>query len=89
MRATNERTEELYDAFSPRSDAPFFASRTRLRFADYRAMLEPFVSDWEADVDADELVLLRLCVMNPFIDSRETDVDFPAAFARAVDRCCR
>lgn len=86
---TNRRTEELYKAFSPRHDSPFFVSRTRLRFAEYGAMLEPFVDQWGGQLDAEELVLLRLCVMNPFVDSRETDVDFPAAFARAVERKCR
>ncbi len=89
LSVTNERTQRLYEAFSPRQESPFFVSRTRLRFSEYGAMLTPFTGQWDAEADEEELVLLRLCVMNPFLDSRETDVDFPAAFARAVDRYSR
>ena len=85
LSATNARTHALYQFFSPQRDSPFFVSRTTLRFSAYQAMLEPFIESWDAVQDADELMMIRLCIMNPFIDSRETDVDFIAEFARALD----
>ncbi len=88
LSATNERTQMLYETFSPERDGAFFVSRTSLRFSDYGPMLQPFVSSWNGDTDADELTLIRLCIMNPFIDSRETETDFIAEFCLAVQQAC-
>jgi glutamate/tyrosine decarboxylase-like PLP-dependent enzyme len=86
LSGTNERTRRIYQAFSPEQDGEFYVSKTSLRFGGYGALLEQFTSSWQAQRDTDELLLIRLCLMNPFIDSRETAVQFPEAFAASLGR---
>ena len=84
LSAVNRRTQEIYEAFSPATDAEFYVSKTALRFSEYEAMLQPLVESWDGQRDDRELIVIRLCLMNPFIVSRETKTDFPGEFARAV-----
>ena len=84
LSETNARTRQLYNAFSPEQDGEFFVSKTTLRHRDYAPLIEPFIDSWNGEANTDELTLIRLCIMNPFINSRETETDFPTAFARAV-----
>ncbi len=86
LSETNRRTQRIYEAFSPQRNGEFFVSKTTLRRSEYRQLIESFVQRWDGQFDEDQLVLIRLCVMNPFIDSRETNTNFPRAFARAVER---
>lgn len=86
VSATNRRTQQIYEAFSPERNGEFFVSRTELRVRHYQQLVKSFVDGWDGQFDDDHLVLIRLSVMNPFVDSRETETDFPRQFARAVER---
>ncbi len=86
VSVVNRRSQRLYEAFSPEENGAFFVSRTTLRWQEYDALCDRFVGQWGGKVDVEELTLIRLCVMNPFLDSRETEVDFASAFAKAVRR---
>lgn len=86
LSETNLRSQEIYRAFSPRSAGDFFVSRTSLRLSSYGQLLTPFIATWEGVVDHGELSMIRLCLMNPFLDSRETDVDFLEEFSKALAR---
>ena len=85
VSAVNRRSRTLYEAFSPEENGAFFVSRTTLRRQEYGALFERFVGQWEGVADEESITLIRLCVMNPFLDSRETEVDFARAFAEAVE----
>lgn len=76
----NSRTRAIYEAFSPEENHDFFVSKTSLGSSDYKAFLDDFTSQWNAVPDAGELSLIRLVLMNPFFDNRETDVYYPEEF---------
>jgi glutamate/tyrosine decarboxylase-like PLP-dependent enzyme len=74
LAASNTRTRELARAFGPAGDAPFTVSQTSLSLTDYGALLQPFLKTWNSNVDAQDVALLRVCVMNPFINSKELNL---------------
>ncbi len=77
---SNAKTQALFEAFRSFEKPPFFVSKTILHKDDYDLYLESFAERWQARVDAPEMVLIRLCLMNPFFASREMKVDFFAEF---------
>ncbi|MBA2660716.1 MAG: decarboxylase [Bradymonadaceae bacterium] len=86
LSQTNARTLAIYEAYSPEHASEFFVSKTSLRFATHDAYLASFTATWHATPDQDELRLIRLCVMNPFLDSRETNLRFAEAFVEDLVR---
>ena len=84
VSVTNERTQKIYDAFSPEKDGEFYVSRTTLHFGQYGEMLTPFIGQWSGEADEERLIMIRLTMMNPFLDSRETRIDYARAFSQAV-----
>ncbi len=86
LSRTNSRIEALFQSLSTEGTGQFFASMTRLRWPSYGAYLDSFIRNWRAEQDAEELVLLRLCLMNPFFSSKETQVDFRAELLRELWR---
>jgi glutamate/tyrosine decarboxylase-like PLP-dependent enzyme len=73
----NARTEVLLSALGSIEKDGFHASHTRLSWEGYEAYLDRFVGEWKGVRDSSDLVLVRLCMMNPFFGSREMSVDFP------------
>lgn len=86
LSAINARSEALYTRFGPQGAGDFFVSKTSLGLEAYGALLHPLLDDWgvELDANATHLTVLRLSVMNPFIDSREMKLDLSRAFALAL-----
>jgi hypothetical protein len=80
LSLTNKRTESLYNAFAGDGKNGFFVSKTILFWADYDAYLDEMTSRWSATVDEQRLVMIRLCLMNPFFDSKEMNIDFYRAW---------
>lgn len=81
---SNERTLAVYSTFSPKTDAGFYVSKTALKWTHQRSFLDHLVSDWNANIDADQLILVRLCLMNPFFNSKETKFRYAQEFAARV-----
>lgn len=80
---TNERTMKIYEAFSPDENHAFFVSKTTLQRPAYNRLIDAFTGDWGAVHDTDELVLIRLTLMNPFFDTKD-NLDYPAAFVEKL-----
>jgi glutamate/tyrosine decarboxylase-like PLP-dependent enzyme len=80
LSLTNKRTESLYNSFTGDGKNKFFVSKTVLFWTDYEAYLNRMTNRWTATVDEQRLVMIRLCIMNPFFDSKEMNTDFYRAW---------
>jgi len=69
VTATNRRAEAVYARFSPERNAEFYVSRTSFAWSAYRLYLDTFTSSWDAQVDAEHLSLIRICLLNPAFDA--------------------
>lgn len=84
--ATNARTLALYVALN-QAGAPFTVSKTRLAFGEdaaYEKYLKKWSQTWNAKVDSEDLLLIRLCIMNPFLGSKELKSDLLAEFVEFI-----
>lgn len=84
LQEVNERTLQLYATFEADNQSDFFISKTRIYKKCYSQYFEKFVSSWQGKMDADELVLARICIMNPFFKTKEMDVDFQKLFIQSL-----
>lgn len=84
ISATNQRTRLFYERFSPETNGDFIVSKTTLRWKTHAIYLDSWTRRWSAVRDADEVELIRMCVMNPFFLSAETDVDYVELLIRQV-----
>lgn len=80
LTKTNERTLKIYKNLSPENNGPFIVSKTQLRWKSYPKLLKHFTSGWRAKQNVDSLILIRLTLMNPFLNSRETRTSFIPLF---------
>jgi glutamate/tyrosine decarboxylase-like PLP-dependent enzyme len=73
---SNQKTNHVYQELSPEGKGPFFVSKTTLKWSAYGTYLDAFVRQWNGIVDSDQLILVRMCLMNPFFDSKEMAISF-------------
>ena len=86
LSQTNQRSLQIYSDFSPSQENPeFYLSKTHLRFDKYQKYLSSYVRDWNPIIDTDELIVLRSVLMNVFLQTRETEINFIDSF---VDEIC-
>lgn len=83
---TNKRTLGIYKAFSPEQNGEFIVSKTTLAWASYGEFLKKFTKNWQANQNSEELVLIRLTMMNPFFDTKESNVNYAVEFVKALLR---
>ena len=67
----------------------YFVSKTKLHVDAYDKFINNFVNQWDGTVDNDELVLLRLCIMNPFINSKEMKTSFMDEFIELLQNALK
>ena len=84
LSVVNARTRELHRSMS-KSSSKFIVSTTTLRWQHYSALCERFSRSWGAACDVHEIVLIRMCLLNPFFLSKETATFYPDAFVREVN----
>lgn len=83
----NARTYALYSHFASAKEPRFFVSKTTLLFSSYTVLLEDFRNTYGVNVDdAEGVALLRLCLMNPFLDSLEMDADLMHEFVDVLKK---
>lgn len=80
LSLTNQRTLGIFQSFSPRKNGHFIVSKTTLKWKSYSAYLDRWTRSWSAERDTDELMLVRMCMMNPFFESKETRVNYMELF---------
>ncbi len=84
MSTVNHRTAQLAEALSPAAHGPFYVSKTTLFESAYGLYLSRVTKLWQAEVDCDHLVLIRMCVLNPFVDSVEMNLDLAKDLITAI-----
>lgn len=84
LSVSNQRTIKVFEAFSPKKKGAFIVSKTSLNWHAYSAYLDEWVSRWSGRRDEDEVVLIRMCMMNPFFGSIETRVNYAESFIDAL-----
>lgn len=83
----NKETLALFHKLSKREENGFFVSKTLLQCSDHISMLGSYFDKLGLVVDAKEIQLLRLCLMNPFFSSKETSLDFTEELVKLIVEC--
>ncbi len=86
ISVSNRRTMRLYDALSSKHRGAFIVSKTALRWKNYGAFLTSWTGSWSAIRDSDEIILIRMCMMNPFFKSIEMNVNYGMLFIQELRR---
>jgi glutamate/tyrosine decarboxylase-like PLP-dependent enzyme len=86
LSATNRRTKRIYRAFSPTHNGQFIVSKTSLSFTDFSPYLHRFTQSWRPAIDDKKVHLIRICLMNPFVISKNSNLDFAETFAQELRR---
>lgn len=68
----NQRTLRILERLS--SESLYFLSKTHFPIGS-KGVTSDFIRSWQGQADAEQLVMLRLSLMNPFFDSHELDVN--------------
>nr|BFD68055.1 tyrosine decarboxylase [Bdellovibrio sp. HAGR004] len=84
LQEVNERTLRLFESFAADKESDFFISKTKIYKKCYAKYFESFVSSWQGKMDSEELVLARICIMNPFFKTKEMNVDFQNLFVSSL-----
>lgn len=81
---TNRRAFEIFKRYTAGGDERYFVSKTTLGLGSNRRLLEPFAAGWQALWDADELVLIRLVLLNPLLGTKETNISYIEEFIQGL-----
>lgn len=74
LTATNERTLHILHQLT--AESRYYLTKTEFPLrGPHSPVARAYVEQWSAAIDADEVVVLRMCLMNPFFDSSELDID--------------
>jgi glutamate/tyrosine decarboxylase-like PLP-dependent enzyme len=84
LSAVNARTLRVYEKFSSQARGPFIVSKTVLKWDAYGNYLDAWLDEWKPLRDSNEVVLIRMCLMNPFFESVETKVNYAESFIEAL-----
>jgi glutamate/tyrosine decarboxylase-like PLP-dependent enzyme len=85
LSVVNNRTRDLHHKLSQGS-SQFIVSKTTIPWEHYTALCTKFTDSWKAKRDEDDIVLIRMCLMNPFFTSKETTVSYPEALAHDIEK---
>lgn len=81
---SNLKTLKVFEGFSPKNNGAFIVSKTTLKWSSYQAYLDQWTTSWSAKKDTSEITLIRMCMMNPFFGSVETDINYSESFVKAL-----
>ncbi|MGZ3769785.1 MAG: pyridoxal phosphate-dependent decarboxylase family protein [Bdellovibrio sp.] len=84
LSVVNDRTLRLFETFNTGNDSEFFVSKTKIYRKNYQKYFDKLIGSWNGKQDADELILFRLCIMNPFFKTVEMKVDIPTLFVECL-----
>lgn len=80
----NRSTRRFAEWIPSAGDSAFFVSRTTIPLGESRGFLRRWLIERGIEIDASELFLVRLCLMNPFLTSRRLKTDLLAELAGKV-----
>lgn len=74
LSATNARTLRVLERLA--SESRYYLTKTSFPLdGPHSPVARSYVSRWSAAVDTTQVVVLRICLMNPFFDSSELDIE--------------
>lgn len=76
LSKTNDRIKNIYKKLSPQAHGPFILAKTSIHRREKSLYFDQFVASWKALVDCEEINFLRMCLLNPFFDSKEMNTNF-------------
>lgn len=82
LSRVNHRTQKLFDIIA--SSPKFSVTKTALKMSAFHSLISDMTSKWNAPLDSDELFLIRIVLMNPFIISNEMNVNYFEEFAHFI-----
>ncbi len=83
---SNTLTERVYETLSVSSGEDFVVSKTTLHTKTYKNYLNESWQSWKLHADTDHQNLVRMCLMNPFFDSKEMKTEFSKEFIQTLRR---
>lgn len=86
MTVANGQAAAIYAALSPEAHGPFIVSKTTISTRTHGAFFASVASAWGLKVDTNELLLIRMCLLNPFFDSKEMSASFTTELAETLGR---
>ncbi|MGZ6393883.1 MAG: pyridoxal phosphate-dependent decarboxylase family protein [Pseudobdellovibrionaceae bacterium] len=85
----NKKTLALYQAISQETSPKFFVSKTKLYKKSYGSYLQRYAESWGCQGELADLEVIRICIMNPFFDSRELNINLKQEFSRYISEQIR
>ena len=82
MSEANDQTKKLILAIE--DEGQFIVSSTVLKSGSYKELIKSIAEKLDLRLDTDEVQLLRMTLMNPFFQTKETQVNFLDAFVKHV-----
>ncbi len=76
LSEANRKTRMLWEALSNPDQKEIFVSKTVLSSHAHGNFIQHFVSQWNGINDQQEIFMIRLCLMNPFLQTKETRTQF-------------
>ncbi len=74
LSLTNARTLRVLERLA--SESRYYLTKTSFPLqGPHSPVAQTFVSRWSAKVDSAQVLVLRICLMNPFFDSSELDIE--------------
>lgn len=84
LSQVNLQTLQLYQDLQGNTQQDFFVSKTAFKVRDYTKMLANHFEKLRLELDDENLQVIRLCLMNPFFSSNETDVNFAEELVQKI-----
>lgn len=81
---SNERSLKIYETLNSKT-SQFFVSKTKLNLSNYGKYLREWFLEWDANVDTEDFILIRICIMNPFLKTKEMRTDLMSEFVSLIE----
>jgi glutamate/tyrosine decarboxylase-like PLP-dependent enzyme len=84
LSESNQWVQKIYEKFGPHAQAEFIVSKTSLDVEKHRSFIAHWISGWNGNIDVPQMDLIRLCLMNPFFETKESKVSYQDEFIRCL-----
>lgn len=85
LSIANIKTLKVIERFSIyHPDPDYFVSRTTVKDTVYKDLIHHHVNKWNGTVDTNEMVLVRMTIMNPFVETKSSNTDYIEDFTEKL-----
>ncbi len=86
LSVSNQKTLKVIERFSSHFKMPdYIVSRTTVKTNVYSELIHNHVEKWHGTIDSDELILIRMTIMNPFIETSTSNIDYIEDFISTLN----